>query len=76
MFQIEYTNRFKKDLELMQKRNVPMFELKTVIEILESGEKIPEKYKNHKLKGDYLMLKKLLLSGDDLQQKQFLQTVY
>ena len=52
MYKIEYTNSFKKDLELMLRRNAPILELKTVITILVSGENIPIKYKNHKLKGD------------------------
>jgi mRNA interferase YafQ len=52
MYKIEYTNSFKKDLELMRKRNAPIAELKTVIAILASGEDIPIKYRNHKLKGN------------------------
>ena len=52
MFKIEYTNSFEKDLKLMQKRNVSISELKTVIELLISGDDIPMKYKNHKLKGN------------------------
>jgi len=53
MYEIEYTNSFKKDLKLLQRRNVSMLELKTGIEILASGEKIPIKFKNHKLKGNF-----------------------
>ena len=52
MYNIEYTSRFKKDLELMRKRNAPILELKTVITILASGKDIPIKYRNHKLKGN------------------------
>ena len=52
MFEIEYTNSFKKDMKLMQKRKVSMSEIKTVIGILASGEDIPKKYRNHKLKGN------------------------
>jgi mRNA interferase YafQ len=52
MYKIEYTHSFKKDLELMLKRNAPISELKTVIAILTSGEDLPIKYKNHKLKGN------------------------
>jgi len=54
MYKIEYTNQFKKDLELMCKRNVQMSDFKIVIEMLESGEIIPIKYRNHKLKGDLI----------------------
>jgi len=52
MYNIEYTNSFKKDLELLQKRKFEMADLKTVLKILVSGEKIPEKYRNHKLKSN------------------------
>jgi len=38
MYKIEYTNQFKKDMELMCKRNVQMSDFKIVIEMLESGE--------------------------------------
>ena len=54
MYHIEYTNSFKKDIELMQKRNVNILELKSIIETLASGKNIPIKYKNHKLKGNLL----------------------
>ena len=36
----------------MQKRKVPMSEIKIVVSILASGKNIPEKYGNHKLKGN------------------------
>ena len=51
MYKIEYSNRFKRDWKVAQKRNYPMLEIKQVIKILASGEDIPEKYKNHQLKG-------------------------
>ena len=52
MYEIEYTNAFKKDLKVLQKRNLAMPELKAIIEILISGKNIPIKYKNHRLKGN------------------------
>ena len=52
MYKIEYTNKFKKDTELLHKRGFPVSEMKTVLRILASGENIPVKYKNHKLKGN------------------------
>ena len=52
MYKIEYANNFKKDLKLMQKRNAPMSEIKLVIKILASENKIPVAYRNHKLKGN------------------------
>jgi mRNA interferase YafQ len=52
MYKIEFTNSFKKDVELLRKRGAPLSEIKTVIEVLASGENIPAKYKNHRLKGN------------------------
>ena len=54
MYKIEYTNRFKKDTELLNKRGFPISEMKTVLKILACGENIPLKYRNHKLKGNLL----------------------
>ena len=62
MFEVEYTNAFKRDLKTLQKRNISMSELKTVIEILASGKNIPAKYKNHRLKG-VLVSKNLFISA-------------
>ena len=52
-YQIEMSTRFKKDYKLAQKRGYNMSLLKEVIEILASGEHLPEKYLDHPLSGDY-----------------------
>ena len=54
MYEIEYTNHFKKDLKILQKRNFPMQDIKDIIKMLALGSVIPPRYKNHKLKGNLL----------------------
>lgn len=52
-YQIEFSSRFKKDYKLAQKRGYDIALLKEVIDILASGEQLPEKYCDHSLTGDY-----------------------
>ena len=52
-YQIEMSTRFKKDYKLAQKRGYDISLLKEVIDILASGEQLPEKNVDHPLVGDY-----------------------
>lgn len=51
-YRIKSTTSFKKDLQKLAKRNLPLQELKYVIDILSKGEQLPEKYRDHQLKGN------------------------
>lgn len=42
----------KRDLKLIKKRGKDISKLETVLEILLSGENLPDKYKDHQLKGE------------------------
>ncbi|CAN1556037.1 RelE_StbE, addiction module toxin, RelE/StbE family [Flavobacteriaceae bacterium] len=53
MYKIYTTNRFEKDLKLCKKRNYNLNLLKKVIDLLQIDGKLPEKYKSHKLSGNY-----------------------
>jgi len=53
MFNLVYTNRFKKDVKLLQKRGLDMILLKTAIKKLEETGELPKDYNSHKLSGDY-----------------------
>jgi mRNA interferase YafQ len=53
MYNIQYTNRFKKDYKLCQKRGLDMSLLKTAISILASTGTLPPHYKTHPLKGKF-----------------------
>lgn len=48
-----FTNKYKKDLEKSKKQGRDIEELKKVIELLINGKSLPQKYKDHKLSGNY-----------------------
>lgn len=52
-YSIERTTQFKKDYKLAKKQGLDTNALKEIIDKLSKGEKLPEKNKDHGLKGDY-----------------------
>lgn len=50
---IEMSSKFKKDYKLIKKRGYDLSLLKEVIDILANGEKLPERYHDHNLSGEY-----------------------
>ena len=53
MFTLKITSQFKKDLKRIQKKPDKIIHLKEVLQLLEEEGLLPEKYKPHKLVGDY-----------------------
>lgn len=53
MYSITFTNRFKKDLKLCQKRGLDIESIKTAIEILASTGSLPAVYHPHLLSGNH-----------------------
>ena len=53
MLTIRYETTFKKDFKRIIKRGYNIRLLEDVIEILASGQLLPEKYKDHNLTGNY-----------------------
>lgn len=53
MYKIKFTSAFKKSYKRMQKRGLDISLLDIVIDILRRGEKLPEEYRDHVLKGKY-----------------------
>lgn len=53
MYSIDYTGKFKKDLKTCQKRNFPLKEIYTVIELLSKTGALPPQYRPHKLSGNW-----------------------
>ena len=53
MLEILKSNKFKKDFKRIQKRNWNIESLKTAIEILASGNSLPDEYKDHSLIGKF-----------------------
>ena len=54
MLNLRYSNKFKKDYKLIQKRGYKVDKLKEVIIILREQKALPEKYKDHALIGNYV----------------------
>ena len=54
MLEIVLSNRFKKDLKLAAKRGYNLERLNDVVNLLAAQEKLPEKYKDHELIGNYV----------------------
>jgi mRNA interferase YafQ len=53
MLNIRFTGSFKKDYKRLQKRGFDMAKLRHVLEHLVSGDRQPEQYKDHPLRGNY-----------------------
>ena len=50
---VKPTGTFRKDLKLAKKRGLPLSDLYTVMDLLATGESLPEKNHDHPLHGDY-----------------------
>lgn len=53
MLKVRYSNQFKKDYKLIQKRGYDINKLKYVVKLLSEEKTLPAKYKNHCLAGNY-----------------------
>ncbi|MFI3299792.1 MAG: type II toxin-antitoxin system YafQ family toxin [Candidatus Gastranaerophilales bacterium] len=53
MYKIIYSTQMKRSLKLIKKRGKNLSKLNTVLNILASGEQLPEKFKDHNLVGNY-----------------------
>lgn len=54
MFKLIYTNRFKKDIKLLQRRGYNMEDFKKSIRLLEKFGQLTNEYQPHKLSGEYV----------------------
>ena len=52
MYTIKYTTRMRKDIQRVKRRGKNISKLFAVLELLKTGEPLPEKYRDHQLKGD------------------------
>ena len=52
-YKVKPSNKFKKDLKLMQKRGYDIEKIRFVINELAKGNTLPEKYNDHQLTGFY-----------------------
>jgi mRNA interferase YafQ len=53
MYNLFFTNAFKKDFKLCEKRKLTIPKIEEIFEILAMKGKLPPEYKPHKLSGNY-----------------------
>ncbi len=53
MLKIRFTNRMKRDVKLMKKRGKNLAKLELVLDLLASQELLPDKNKDHQLRGEW-----------------------
>jgi len=63
-YRVLTTTRFNKDVKRCKKRGLDMSKLKSIVEILAHGEKLPAKYHEHTLKGEYAGIKECHINPD------------
>jgi len=64
MYTVKPTTKFQKDLKRVEKRGYDLSLLTEVLAILKKGEQLPEKYKDHALKGDYISCRECHITPD------------
>ncbi len=52
-YEIAYTKQFEKEFKKQIKRGKDVQKFKQIVKLLEAGESLPAKYRNHKLKGEF-----------------------
>lgn len=52
MYQIQFTNKMKKDVRRMQKRGKNINKLKRILDVLANGEALPKAANDHQLSGN------------------------
>ena len=64
MLKIRYNNQFKKDYKLIKKRGYNIEKLKEVINLLVQDKRLPVKYREHYLTGNYKGFKECHIGPD------------
>ena len=65
ILRVESTNQFKRDLRtILKSGSKNIADLKCVVDMLASGQKLPYKYRDHLLKGDYQGMRECHINPD------------
>jgi mRNA interferase YafQ len=65
MYHRYYAKQFQKSFnKILSSGKVKRIEVETVVDILCKGSKLPEKYRNHKLHGEYIGYEECHIKGD------------
>ena len=54
MYNLRFTNKIQRNIKLMKKRGKDLDKLTVVLKLLQNGEELPLKYKDHALTGNYI----------------------
>ena len=54
MYNLRFTNKIQRKIKLMKKRGKDLDKLTVVLKLLQNGEELPSKYKDHALTGNYI----------------------
>ncbi len=63
-YKIVQTTKFKKDLKTIIKRGYNLSLLSEVVDLLASGQKLPDKYKDHNLTGNFTNCRECHITSD------------
>lgn len=66
MIDRKFSSRFKKDLKKYENKKTVIKEFSVILSILLSGKKLPEKYKDHDLSGNYVNYRECHIKPDIL----------
>ena len=72
MLSVYLSKKFKKDVKRLQKQGKDMQKLKDVIEMLCNGQILPEKYRDHRMTGDWQGFKDCHIEPDWLLVYQYI----
>jgi mRNA interferase YafQ len=64
MYKLEFTHQYLKDLKLARKRKLDESKLNALIQLLLTGNNLPQKYKDHGLTGNMKGLNECHISPD------------
>ena len=64
MYTIVFTSQMKHDAKVMRKRGKDLSKLTAVLDMLSSGEPLPQKYRDHQLTGNYHALRECHIEPD------------
>lgn len=53
MYNLRFTSKIQRNIKLMKKRGKDLGKLKLVLNMLQKGQELPAKYKDHSLSGNF-----------------------
>lgn len=74
-YDVQFTNRFKKDLKLAKKQKRDIEKLLDVVEILANGGELDPKFRDHALSGEYTGTRECHIEPDWLLVYQIMDDV-